>query len=202
MAVGTRIFTDLRGELTKLASHIVRNGSPGYNWQTFSLPLDSWAFLLVDYKRDGQIMSQMDDTDRRLIAALRRDGRAALSELAVGLKISRATVRARLEKMALTGEIAGFTVLTRADVTAAPVRGLMMIGIEGKGAERITQRLQGLTSVQAVHATNGRWDLIVEISTETLQQFDDTLAQIRLLDGVANSETSLLLSTRRPLKRG
>lgn len=147
-------------------------------------------------------MSQMDDTDRRLIAALRRDGRAALSELAVGLKISRATVRARLEKMALTGEIAGFTVLTRADVTAAPVRGLMMIGIEGKGAERITQRLQGLTSVQAVHATNGRWDLIVEISTETLQQFDDTLAQIRLLDGVANSETSLLLSTRRPLKRG
>lgn len=147
-------------------------------------------------------MSQMDDTDRRLIAALRRDGRAALSELAAGLKISRATVRARLEKLTASGEIAGFTVLTRADVTAAPVRGLMMIGIEGKGADRITERLQGLTSVQAVHATNGRWDLIVEISTETLQQFDDTLARIRRMDGVATSETSLLLSTRRPLKRG
>lgn len=202
MAVGTRIFTELRDELTKLESNIVRNGSSRYNRQAFSRQPDPWAVLLADHKRDGQIMSQMDDTDRRLIAALRRDGRAALSELAVGLKISRATVRARLEKMALTGEIAGFTVLTRADVTAAPVRGLMMIGIEGKGAERITQRLQGLTSVQAVHATNGRWDLIVEISTETLQQFDDTLAQIRLLDGVTNSETSLLLSTRRPLKRG
>lgn len=147
-------------------------------------------------------MTQMDDTDRRLIAALRRDGRAALSELAASLKISRATVRARLEKLATSGEIAGFTVLTRADVTAAPVRGLMMIGIEGRGADRITERLQGLTSVQAVHATNGRWDLIVEISTETLQQFDDTLAQIRRMDGVATSETSLLLSTRRPLKRG
>ena len=60
-------------------------------------------------------MSQMDDTDRRLIAALRRDGRAALSELAADLKISRATVRARLEKLAGSGEIAGFTVLTRAD---------------------------------------------------------------------------------------
>ena len=141
-------------------------------------------------------MTTLDDQDEKLIAALRRDGRASLSELAGVLGLSRATVRARMDRLAARGEIAGFTVLTRGDVTAAPVRGLMMIGIEGRGAERIAARLAGMPAVQAVHSTNGKWDMIAEIGTETLEELDAVLAGIRRLDGVATSETSLLLSTR------
>ncbi len=138
----------------------------------------------------------MDESDQRLIAELRRDGRASLSDLAERLTLSRATVRARMERLAERGEIAGFTVLTRADITAAPVRGLMMIGIEGKGGERIMARLAGLAAVQAVHSTNGRWDLIVELGTQTLLELDETIYRIRNIDGVMRSETNLLLSTR------
>jgi DNA-binding Lrp family transcriptional regulator len=140
----------------------------------------------------------MDDTDQRLIAALRRDGRASLSDLALALGLSRATVRARMERLVARGEISGFSVLTRADVTASPVRGLMMLGIEGRGTDRIIARLMGLAAVQAVHSTNGKWDLIVELGTQTLAQLDDILAQIRRLEGVATSETNLMLTTRRP----
>ncbi|MDE3027995.1 MAG: Lrp/AsnC family transcriptional regulator [Paracoccaceae bacterium] len=143
----------------------------------------------------------MDDTDQRLIAALRRDGRAAVSELAERLGLARATVRARMERLTARGEIAGFTVLTRADVTAAPVRGLMMIGIEGRGAERVAARLSGMPAVQAVHSTNGKWDMIAELGTETLEELDAALAQIRKLEGVSTSETSLLLTTRRAGRR-
>ncbi|MCU0731526.1 MAG: Lrp/AsnC family transcriptional regulator [Hyphomonas sp.] len=101
----------------------------------------------------------MDETDQRLVAELRRDGRAALSDLAERLGLSRATVRARMERLTARGDIAGFTVLTRGDVTPSPVRGLMMIGIEGRGGEKIMARLGGLPQVQAVHSTNGRWDV-------------------------------------------
>ena len=146
-------------------------------------------------------MTNMDDTDQRLIAALRRDGRAAVSELAERLGLARATVRARMERLTARGEIAGFTVLTRADVTAAPVRGLMMIGIEGRGAERVAARLAGMPAVQAVHSTNGKWDMIAELGTETLEDLDAALAQIRKLEGVSTSETSLLLTTRRAGRR-
>lgn len=141
-------------------------------------------------------MSNLDEQDERLIAALRRDGRASLSELAGTLGLSRATVRARMDRLAARGEIAGFTVLTRDEVSAAPVRGLMMIGIEGRGAERIVARLQGLPEVTAVHSTNGRWDLIAEIGARTLLEFDAVLFRIRGFEGVSSSETSLLLSTR------
>lgn len=143
----------------------------------------------------------MDDTDQALIAELRRDGRAALSDLAARLGLARATVRARMEKLARAGEIVGFTVVTRGDAAEVPVRGLMMIGIEGRGAERIMARLQGLPEVTAVHSTNGRWDLIAEIGARTLEEFDRVLFRIRGLEGVTASETSLLLSTRRAGRR-
>lgn len=139
----------------------------------------------------------MDDLDRALIVALQRDGRAGLSTLAQDLGVTRATVRVRLDGLRNRGEIAGFTVLTRADVAPHPVRGLMMLGIEGRGTERLMRALASLPEVQAVHSTNGSWDLIVEIGTETLVQFDEVLFRIRKLDGVTRSETNLLLSTRR-----
>ncbi|MCG6903062.1 MAG: Lrp/AsnC family transcriptional regulator [Rhodobacter sp.] len=139
----------------------------------------------------------MDNIDQKLIAALRRDSRSPLSDLAGLLGISRATVRARLEKLQSSGDIQGFTVLTRQDVAQSPVRGLMMLKIEGAGAERILHRLTGYPQVTEVHSTNGAWDLIAEIGTGTLEEFDRILFEIRRLDGVTSSETNLLLSTRK-----
>ena len=77
----------------------------------------------------------MDKTDNALIALLRRNGRASLSDLAADLGVQRSTVRTRLDRLISGGEISGFTVLTRADVTDAPVRGLMMLEIAGRGAD-------------------------------------------------------------------
>jgi DNA-binding Lrp family transcriptional regulator len=139
----------------------------------------------------------LDEVDQRLIAELRRDGRAALSDLAERLGLSRATVRSRMERLAARGEIAGFTVLTRSDVAEAPVRALMMIGIEGRGGEKVMARLAGIPAVMAVHSTNGKWDLIAELATQTLLELDEVIHRIRALEGVMTSETNLLLSTRK-----
>ncbi|MDG1473138.1 AsnC family transcriptional regulator [Pseudosulfitobacter sp. SM2401] len=139
----------------------------------------------------------MDETDNELIAALRHDARASLSDLAARLNISRTTVRSRIERLRGRGDILGFSVVMREDMLADPVRGLMMIGIEGRGTERILRQLNGMAEVRAVHTTNGRWDVIVEVGTDTLETFDGVLSRIRRLDGVSVSETNLLLSTKK-----
>ena len=139
----------------------------------------------------------MDDTDRRLISALRHDARASLSDLALSMGVSRTTVRGRIERLRRAGEIVGFTVVLKGDTARDPVRGLMLLGIEGRGTDRILRQLNGLSAVRAIHTTNGRWDLIAEIGTTTLEELDTILAQIRRFDGVAHSETSLLLNTRK-----
>jgi DNA-binding Lrp family transcriptional regulator len=71
----------------------------------------------------------------------------------------------------------------------------------GGGRRRTTaavlKSLRGILEVQALHTTNGRWDIIVELGVESLGAFDQALQRIRLIKGVSNSETSLLLSTHK-----
>lgn len=139
----------------------------------------------------------MDKMDERLIGALRHDARASLSQLAAELGWSRATVRARLAKLQNSGEIVGFSVVLKSELLRDPVRGLMMIEIEGRGTDRITRQLGSLSEVRKIYSTNGRWDVIIEIGTQTLEQFDTILGRIRRFEGITSSETSLLLATRK-----
>ncbi|MGB3405984.1 MAG: Lrp/AsnC family transcriptional regulator [Jannaschia sp.] len=139
----------------------------------------------------------MDDLDRRLLVALSTDGRASVSALAAALNVTRATVRARIERLTAAGEIIGYRVVLRGDLGERPVRGILMVEIEGKGASRVARTLAAMPEVRAVHSTNGRWDLIAELGADTLEALDATLNRIRLIDGVSRSETSLYLSTRR-----
>ena len=141
--------------------------------------------------------SEMDESDQAILAALRRDARVSLSDMAAELGLSRTTLRTRIERMQARGDILGFSVVTRADVARDAVRALMMIAIEGRGTDRVIRQLSGLPEVRALHATNGRWDVIAELGSDNLETLDSVLSRIRRIDGVAISETSLLLSTRK-----
>ena len=142
----------------------------------------------------------MDGLDQKLLAVLRRNGRATYSEIAARLRVTRATVRTRIEKLESSGEISGYTALVKGDVEQLPVRALMMLFIEGHGTEKIIARLTGMSEVQYIHSTNGNWDLVIEIGTHTLVELDQILDKIRLVQGVSKSETSILLSTRKTHK--
>jgi len=139
----------------------------------------------------------MDETDQKLVAVLRQNARASISELASRLELSRATVRTRLDRLIADEEILGFTVVLKEDLADIPVRGITLIEIEGKGDERIISRLRGFPEIQTIHSTNGRWDLIVEFGAETLSDLDQVLRQIRRIDGINASETNLYLPTHR-----
>ncbi|WP_095588852.1 Lrp/AsnC family transcriptional regulator [Actibacterium ureilyticum] len=139
----------------------------------------------------------MDKTDQALIAALRQDGRRSVSDLALDLGVSRATVRSRLDRLTATGEIQGFTVVLRSETREMPVRAIMLIAIEGKNTQPVIRQLSGIAQVRSVHTTNGRWDLVIELATHDLDTFDAVLDRIRQIGGIAASETNLLLATRK-----
>lgn len=144
--------------------------------------------------------SGLDKLDNQIITLLRSDGRRTISELAADIGVSRATVRARIEKMEADGTILGYTVVLRADTLQEAVRGVMTIEIEGHVTDRVIRTLAGFPEVSEIHTTNGRWDLIVELSTSGLSQFDQVLRKIRLISGIISTETSILLSTPRSTK--
>lgn len=138
----------------------------------------------------------MDKTDTRIIAALRKNGRETVANLAASLQLSRATVRSRMERMQRTGVIQGFTVRLNTDDLADPVRGITLIKVAGNKTNRIIGQLHAIPAIQAIHSTNGKWDLIAQMATENLTSFDAALSQLRKIDGISESETNLLLATQ------
>jgi DNA-binding Lrp family transcriptional regulator len=140
-------------------------------------------------------MHIFDDLDRRLISALREDGRAPLSKLATTLGVARGTVQARLDRLLESGAVLGFTIRVRQDHESGQVRAIMLIEVSGKSTTAVIRNLRGLPELHSLHTTNGAWDLVGEIRADSLQDFDRVLREVRTTEGVLNSETSLLLSS-------
>lgn len=136
-----------------------------------------------------------DQLDRELISLLRNDGRASLSKLADILGVSRGTIQNRLDRLMNSGALLGFTVRVREDYDLDGIRAIMMIEVVGKSTGQVIKRLRGMPELHTLHTTNGSWDLVAEIQTGSLEEFDRVLREVRLIDGVLNSETSILLST-------
>jgi len=137
----------------------------------------------------------MDDLDRRLVTMLRADSRQPVAALAQALRVSRATVQNRIDRMTARGEIAGFTVRLHPEAEAGRVRAIMMINIEGERSATVLRALRERPEIECVHTTNGRWDLVAELNTQTLAEFSQALDAIRLVEGISSSETSILLKT-------
>ena len=140
-------------------------------------------------------MHVLDDLDRSLISALREDGRASISKLSTILGVSRATVQSRLDRMIDTGAVLGFTVRFWQDHDAQSVRAIMMIEVTGHSTAAVIKRLRGFPELHSLHTTNGSWDLIAELRAASLTDFDRVLREVRNIDGILNSETSILLSS-------
>jgi DNA-binding Lrp family transcriptional regulator len=121
-----------------------------------------------------------------------------VAALAAKLKVSRGTVQNRIDRMMRPGgAIQGFTVRTRPELEESRIRAIMGIAIEGERSTAVIKALRGLPEVDKIHTTNGRWDLIAELDTATLAEFSRTLDQIRTVEGIASTETSILLATQK-----
>lgn len=140
----------------------------------------------------------MDELDKQLIFALRADGRAPIAALAKQLGVARGTVQNRMARLEAAGIIIGYSVRLKPQVDEERrVRGLMMIAVEGNRAGTLQRALLGDPAITQLHTTNGRWDFVAEVRADSLEEFDRVLARVRLLEGIANTETNLLLSTHK-----
>ncbi len=139
----------------------------------------------------------MDSQDHRLISLLRENARMSIAQLATQLGVSRGTVQNRIDKLIERRVLLGFTVRTTSEAAAHRVRAVMMISVEGDRSDSILKSLRGYPEVTALHTTNGRWDIVAELGTDSLETFDEALRSIRTIKGISNSETNLLLSTHK-----
>ena len=139
----------------------------------------------------------MDELDHKLIARLRGNARVTVAALAKQLQVARGTIQNRIARLERDGTIAGYTVRLGTALDEQGITALMTIAVEGNSADAVLRSLRDDPAVRTLHTTNGRWDIIAELRADTLEAFDRVLGRIRKVEGIANTETSLLLSTRK-----
>lgn len=136
----------------------------------------------------------MDDLDRRLIGLLRDNARESVAALAHRLSVSRGTVQNRLDKLMARGDILGFAVRLRNEEAPQGVRAITLIQEQAKNVQAVIKALRQIPEARAIHTTNGRWDIMVEMAASDLSALDAALSLIRRIDGVVSTETLVLLT--------
>jgi DNA-binding Lrp family transcriptional regulator len=139
----------------------------------------------------------VDTTDHKLLSLLREDARMTVAAMAKALGVSRGTVQNRLARLEKDGTVLGYTVRVKASAEDQRIRAFMTVAVEGNRTDEVLKALRGDPAVSALHTTNGRWDIVAELRTDSLEAVDQVLSRIRLIDGISSTETSLLLSTHK-----
>ena len=138
---------------------------------------------------------KMNNIDHIILGLLKDNARISITDLAAKTRVSRATVQKRIEYMESTGVITGYTVRFRPNAEKNIIRAWMNIMVEGTKAQAVIRELRLESTVERLHTTNGKWDILVELQSDSLENFDKALERIRNISGIYNSETSILLST-------
>jgi Lrp/AsnC family leucine-responsive transcriptional regulator len=117
---------------------------------------------------------ELDDIDRRIIAALKSDGRATNQRIARSLRISPATVGARIRRLE---NMNAMRVVAVTDFAALGYKVLLAIGIEvqGRPAQDVAQELAALPEVFAAHLVTGVRAVEILVALHDLDELEGFL---------------------------
>ena len=139
----------------------------------------------------------LDRLDRGIIAALQVDGRRAYSRIADAVGASESVIRYRVRRLEEAG-------ILRIVGIADPMRigfGLRaLVGVKGTASklDHICDELGSLPELSYVLVMAGRFDVFVEVLCRDAAHFAELLTQrIRMIDGVKDTESFLVLQVRK-----
>ena len=114
---------------------------------------------------------RLDDVDRRIIAALRTDGRATNQRIARSLRISPATVGARIRRLQ---NMNAMRVVAVSDFAALGCKVLLAIGVQvqGRPAPEVAHELAALPQVFAAHLVTGVHAVEILVALHDLDELE------------------------------
>ena len=138
----------------------------------------------------------LDDTDRQLLSLLQANAREGTATLARKLGLARTTVVARIARLERSGVVAGYGVRLGTRLDATTVRAWCSISVLPKTAPTVLRALEAMAEVEEVSAVSGPFDYLVFLRCTSHEQLDTLLDKVGQLDGVHQTQTSIVLSRK------
>lgn len=138
----------------------------------------------------------LDQTDRQLIALLQINARESVATLARRLGIARTTVNSRLERLEKSKIITGYGVRLGQRLIGGGLQAYVGIKLQPRSGNIVVKRLSAMGQVQQLCAVSGEFDYVAWLRSDSPEQLDQLLDQIGNVDGVENTTTSIILSSK------
>jgi Lrp/AsnC family leucine-responsive transcriptional regulator len=137
------------------------------------------------------LVENMDDTDKTIIEILKLDGRATYSDIGKRVNLSEGAVRKRIKALVDSGAIRRFTV--KVGLTEG-TEAIALLSVDPTlPTSEVSKALKQLSNVETVYEITGQYDIAVIISGFNITEVDECLEKIRRLQGVANTNTMIIL---------
>lgn len=142
-------------------------------------------------------MAIVDDIDRRILDALRRNGRATYAELARTVGLSAPAVHDRVGKLEASGVISGYHVDVDASTLGLGVTALIgVLQSDNSEHDDIAAELEGIKEIESCWFLAGEESFMLMVRVADVAALEHTIGHINRIRGVARTRTTVVLSTR------
>jgi Lrp/AsnC family transcriptional regulator for asnA, asnC and gidA len=138
-------------------------------------------------------MDGIDDLDRRLIGALKVDGRMRHTDIAARIGVTEGTVRNRMQRLLEDGTL---RIVPIVDQTKIGYRLNVWIGLRVRPGTfgKVAERLASFNAIRYVGACTGAYDVIAEgIFLSEAEMYAFLEEDIPTVDGIISTESSVVL---------
>ena len=142
-------------------------------------------------------MTELDDIDRQLIAALQLNGRKSFKEIAEETGIPASSVRYRVQRLEDSGTL---QIVGIANPLSIGFDRLALIGVRCTPgtAKKVCKEMAELTESSYVVLTTGSYDVMVEVVCRDLEHYTELLYdRLQMIEGVASTETFFVLEAHK-----
>jgi DNA-binding Lrp family transcriptional regulator len=137
---------------------------------------------------------RLDAVDRRLLAALRADGRGSVNELAGRISVSRATAYQRLARLQDSGVIRRFTVDVDHRKMGLPIAALVLVNVVQHSWRGVGERLRHLPGVEWLALSSGEFDYILLVRAPDIDHLRDVVLEgLQSIPDIQSVQTLVLL---------
>jgi Lrp/AsnC family leucine-responsive transcriptional regulator len=144
----------------------------------------------------------VEETDRKIVSLLARNGRMSFTELARQAGLSVSAVHQRVRRLEQDGVIKGYAAMFNPEDVGLPLTAFVSVKpFDDAAPDDLPLRLQHLTAIEACHSVAGEENYILKVRVASPTALEDLLSQIRTL-GRVSTRTTVVLSTpyeNRPL---
>jgi Lrp/AsnC family leucine-responsive transcriptional regulator len=139
----------------------------------------------------------MDDIDRRLLEALRQDGRATWAELGRLVGLSGPSVTDRVARLEASGVITGYHAAVDPTALGRSVGALVGVHLsDTSDQDAVTVALRRLEEVEDCWFVAGDESFLLKVRVPDVAALERTLSRLRRIRGVARTRTTVVLSTK------